>query len=231
MPTWLKQERGSFTLESTIVFPILLALILFFIVFGMLIYQKAVLYYAGSVTAERAAFSWDNSHRDPRSGLLPVAQYDGLYRRIGADGALASLFGLNGEGADAAEELPIKAADESGDTRAGQGSKLAHRKILKSAQWLSDAGAYYEGQISYVHGMFKKKIEVQLKQPLELLPAEQWGEQRETSATAAAVIVDPIEFIRSVDLLRYYTLRFTRDDNGASSARANAGEVLASYRE
>ncbi len=221
---WLRQEQGSFTLESTLIFPMLMGLILLFIIFGMYMYQKVVLYYAASITAERAAFSWDNSHRDPSTSMLSNVAYDSLYWRIGEDEMLSSLFGLAGDNAEATVALPL---DHS---IAGSEAKLSERKMQQAGQWLGQAGLAYEGQISYSRGILLRKLEVKLKQPLSVEPVEQSWLKREPKTVSATTIVDPVEFIRSVDLVRYYSLKFGNGGGGANQAYTHAGEILAPYK-
>jgi len=221
---WLKKEQGSFTLESTIVFPMLMGLILLFILFGMYMYQKAVLYYAASATAERTAFGWDNSFREARSGMLIAPEYDGLYWRIGEDKLLSSLFGIEGEKTAAAVALPLASTDEAGK------DDLSGRKMEQSVQWLGQAGLKYEGQISYSGGVLKREIEVKLKAPLSVRFALNSWLRREPKTVSAAAVVDPVEFIRSVDLVRYYSMKFANRTGGAKQSRSQAGQALAPYK-
>jgi hypothetical protein len=222
---WLKREQGSFTLESTIVFPMLLGLILLFILFGMYMYQKVILYYAASATAERAAFGWDNSYREARNGMLTELRYDGLYWRINEDERLKSLFGTGGEKSDAALMIPSESSDDASE------AALPMRKMEQSVRWIGQAGLPYEGQICYFGGVLKREIEVKLKSPFSNRSVEKSWLRREPMTVAAAAIVDPVEFIRSVDLVRYYTMKFADWAGGAGDARSQAGEVLAPYKE
>ncbi|WP_051251262.1 TadE/TadG family type IV pilus assembly protein [Paenibacillus harenae] len=220
----VKKEQGSFTLESTLVFPILITLILLFIIFGMYMYQKVVLYYAASSTAERAAFGWDNSNRDPQSGMLKTATHDSLYWRIGEDGMLSSLFGLGEDSGDTVVALPVEPRGE------GEKTALARRKMEHAVQWLEQAGVSYKGQIGYANNVLKRTIEVKLKRPLSAETMEQSWLKREPKTVSSATIVDPVEFIRSVDLVRYYAAKFANRGGGAGQAKVQAGEALAPYK-
>ncbi|CAM4484168.1 hypothetical protein FHS16_004965 [Paenibacillus endophyticus] len=221
----LRREQGSFTLEATIVFPMLLGLILLFILFGMYMYQKVVLYYAASSTAERAAFSWDNSFRMARSGMLSEPVYDGLYWRIGDDEMLSSLFSIGSVGSPASVGLPVegKADTVNGD--------LYDRKLVKSAQWMGEASLTYEGQMIYSRAVLKRMVEVKLKSPFSNGRAASSWWRREPKTVASASITDPVEFIRSIDLTRYYSARFANRAGGAGQAKQQAGKVLAPYAE
>lgn len=228
LPDCARREEGSFALESSVVLPLLLAVVLLFIVLGMYMYQKVVLYYAASSTAERAAFGWDNSNRDPRSGMLAVPQYDGLYWRMGDDQLLQGLFGLTGESEGGTVALP-SATDESEHAA----SKLPERKLKQASSWLQSGGLDYKGELQYSRGLIQSSVQVRLKQPLSF-PAS-YGVQspvnREPKAVAATIVVDPVEFIRSVDLARYYINQFRNNGNGAGGAKAQAGKVIAPYQD
>ncbi|MCA0757412.1 pilus assembly protein [Paenibacillus sp. N4] len=221
LPQFLRQEQGSFTLESAIVFPLLLVFVLIFIVFGMYMYQKVTLYYVASSTAERTAFSWDNSHRDPRSGMLTEPRYDGLYWRLGEDGIASGLFGL-GSG-DKARSLTLP---QSGYSREGE-EDLPLGKMLGAAELLERTGQSYEGQIQYANNLVKRAVEVKLKQPLSAGAGGQGYWSKEPKTVTASGIVDPVEFIRSVDLVRYFSSRFA---GSGGAGQAQAGKIISPYQ-
>lgn len=222
---WSKDERGSYTLEAAIVLPTLFAMVLVFLIFGMYLYQKTVVYYAAAVTSERAAFSWDNSHRDPKTGMLLEPQYDGLYRHLGSDGALASLFGLDGKEEERTIEIPEE-ADESG---AGEKTDFAVKKLVKASGWMSTASLPYDGAARYVGNGLSRLVEVKLRKPIQLLPWERSLIRGEPGASADGYVVDPVEFVRSVELVRYYSAKLSQYPMGRTTAKSRANEVLASY--
>ncbi|MDQ0060961.1 hypothetical protein J2T15_000566 [Paenibacillus harenae] len=226
---WARCENGSFTLESAIVMPLLLATIMLFIVFGMYIYQKVIVYYAASSTAERAAFGWDNSNRDARSGMLAKPEYDGLYWRIGDNQMLQSLFGLAGGGGDAQVEL---SGNQSDANDSGQSGGLPERKLMQASSWLRGEEMNYKGELSFAHGLLQNKVQVKLKQPLSFPQDRQEGGwlSREPKTVAAAKVVDPVEFIRNVDLVRYYTTRFQNRSGGAPLSKTQAAQALVPYQ-
>lgn len=214
---WLRQSEGSFTLEAALVFPIVLLLIFMFLLFSMYIYQKAVLYYTASETAERAAFSWDNSYRNARNGMLATGQYDGLYWRVGGDYMLGSLFGITADQTDVTLELPGAQSEEK--------LELAGTKLHQASAWLTrDAGLPFRGNIAYANSLLKREVAVKLKQPVSLAPLELTLGLSEPKTAAAAGIVDPVQFIRDVDLVRYYTVKFS---NG--TPKQQAGKALTAY--
>ncbi len=219
----LAQEQGSFSLESALVFPLLLAMILLYMLFGMYMYQKVVLYFSASSLAERTAFAWDNSSRDPRTGMLGAASYDGLYWRMGENGMLDSVFGLQEEEMTATVFLPAAAGQQE-----NSGQELAEYKLLKASERMLSGVAGLSGQAGYQNKLMIRSVEVKLKRPL----SSNWGgKSREPKTAARAAVVEPVEFIRSVDLARYYVSRFSSGGAAASNkSKAQAGEVLAPYK-
>ncbi|GLX67678.1 pilus assembly protein [Paenibacillus glycanilyticus] len=206
-------------MESALVFPVVFLLILMFLLFSMYIYQKVVLYYTASIVVERASFSWDNSHRNARSGMLGDGQYDSLYWRVSGDYMLGSLFGLAADQTDVSIDLPGEPNNES--------SGLATVKLQQASSWLSgEAGLPFQGKIAYANSVLKREVAVQLKQPVSLVPLEKTLGLSEPKTAAAASIVDPVQFIRDVDMVRYYTAKFNN-----RTSKQQAGKALAAYTD
>jgi len=227
--SWIREvakgERGSFTFEASAVFPILASLVLLFMLSGIYMYQKAIVYYVASAASERAAFSWDNSNRDPDSGILAQPEYDSLYWRLKDNQMLGSLFGsFSAEEADVVMTMPMAAELKEEEGR--QRLPLPERKLAASGERAMKSDAGYEGELSYSRTLLIQSVTTKLKQPLSFSSAlSKWG-LKEPAAMSAAAIVDPVEFIRNVDLLRYYTAKLKGDDG---TDKSNAGKVLATY--
>ncbi len=227
----MRDERGSFTIESVFVFPIVLSIILLFIMLGMYLYQKNLLYYSASATSERAAFGWDNSNRDPVSGILLKPEYDGLYRNLGDDGVLGSLFGLLGDHSkdSTAINLPVGEAgvDSEGNNAASKNANGSpEQKLERAAGWMKQAGISNVGQASFTNKLMTDFVTVRLNQGMRMLP---WQSDSATQLTSESLVVDPVAFIRSVDLMRYYTDRLLHSPAGKKEAAENAGKILSSY--
>ncbi|UVI31422.1 TadE/TadG family type IV pilus assembly protein [Paenibacillus spongiae] len=215
-------EEGSFTLESSLIFPSLFVALLAMLLLGMYVYQKVALYYVASVSAERTVYRWDNSHRDPVSGMAPANLYDGLYWRMGSDGALQSLFQLGGAEEGGSSVAIGTPGEPSVDDQDGDDGSLPVKKMNLIA---SRVPAPYEGQMRYAFGFIEKSIEVRLRQPLSVPLLEAFG-RTEPQSGSRAVIVDPVEFIRNVDLARYYTAKFMQGSGSGGASRAHAAEIL-----
>ncbi|MHA7964556.1 TadE/TadG family type IV pilus assembly protein [Paenibacillus sp. CAU 1782] len=225
MKRWLKDERGSFTLESTFVFPVLFAMVMLFIVFGCYLYQKTIVFYYASAIAERVAFSWDNSNRDPVTGLLAEPAYDPLYWRIGSNGVLGSLLKSGWQGESANVKLP----EEIVMARDGEAG-LGDRKLALAAESITAGGFTFRGEASVINAGLSRYVEVKLKKPMEMAPQQSGWTWDEPAGAGRSYLVDPAEFIRSVDLLRYYVQKFAGDSEQSGSGRDHAGKVLAPYR-
>jgi hypothetical protein len=218
------EEAGSYSLESVFVFPILFLLILLMMFMGLFAYQNVIVTYAASITAERAAFGWDNSHREPRTGILSASAYDGLYAGLGSDGAIGSLFGL-ASGAEAATvSLPAR-------ERGQDGASLAERKLEQASGWLEKAGLSYVGEASRSNEGLLRFVGVKLVKPVGSGMLRLWGEGGfvDPSGNGKSIITEPVAFIRHVDLARYYSKKFADATAGGKTAKKQAGDVLSSY--
>ncbi|RAP77064.1 pilus assembly protein [Paenibacillus montanisoli] len=183
---------------------------------GMYTYQKVVLYTVASLTAERAAFRWDNSYRDAVSGMGKTGEYDGLYWRLADNGVLQSLFEM-GSGSQGGISLTIREAVDEDNGRTAQ--SLPQKKLGNQADRVMQP---LEGTIEYDGGL-QQRIKIKLRKPLSVPVLDSLLGHSEPRALSAAVIVDPVELIRNVDLVRYYAGKFAGQ---SGRGKAQAREVL-----
>lgn len=177
--TLKKNEEGSFTIEASLIFPILMMLVICFIFFSLVIYEKATLHYKANSIASDLAYTWNNSSMDVETGAFGVeelstqANGDGLYWRLTGNNVL-SKFGLEGS------------ADNS----------LVTKKIDR----IND----YNGEISFNNGFLIREIEVSLKKSLALPSyiSKLFGGNG-ISAVAKQPITEPTELIRNTDFVIY----------------------------
>lgn len=217
----LASEEGSFTLEATAIFPVILMLVLALMLFGLYMYQKSILYYSASIASERAAFRWDNSKRGA-DGIPDRGADDGLYWRMSGDEMLQSLLGLSGEASAAVLGLPAARTGDGGPEAGSREGSLAQVKLLQSASWLP---ASWRGEIGYTSSLPVRRLETTLVQPVTIAPLEKLLGRSRPQSSATATVVDPVEFIRTVDLVRYYSAKFA----GGAADRQQAGEALAGF--
>lgn len=172
-----KEEKGSFTLEATLLFPILIILVLLFIFFSLVIYEKVTLQYKANRIASQLAHSWTSSTKDWMTGEIDNNGYvtlngDGLYWRLTGNNFLA------------------KTGIDLGD------NGLVSKKIAKAG---SDAS-----HVSYENGLFGQKIIVTLERQLSLpqFVTDLFGIDK-LETTASYPVVEPVEMIRNTDLMLY----------------------------
>lgn len=209
-----RDAGGSFTLEAAMVFPVILMVTFLVVLFALYVAQKAIVYYEASAAAERAAFSWSNSAKELRTGAYPSGRYESLYWRLTEDRMLAGLFGL--------ETKALVSVPGNGGGKA-DGGGLAERKLAAAANSLKASVA---GEWSYSNSVLVRRLAGEasndsVPESLRILwPAA------EIRTEAAAVVVEPAEFIRTVDLVRYYTLKIRGSSDGEEPYRSKALAVL-----
>ncbi|MGF7049859.1 hypothetical protein J2T13_004382 [Paenibacillus sp. DS2015] len=212
----LKSEEGSFTVEASLVMPIVLMVTLILMFFCLYIYQQSILQQVASAAVERSAYSWDNSHKNASNGSFAKGNYDSLYWRLSDDQMLGAIFGWAGIGNTATLDLPGN--DSNGS--------LTSMKLSKISPMITGS---MQGGISYQNTLLLRKVSTQLNQIIHLSPLDKLlagGSSVEVSANA--IVVDPVEFIRTVDLMRYYGAKF-KGVGGQSTSKSNAAQVLTKY--
>lgn len=211
----LKNCEGSFTIEASLVMPIVLFVTLILMFFSLYIYQQSVLHQAASVVAERSAYSWDNSHKDASNGSVAKGQYDSLYWRLTDDSLLSALFGWAGADKKQSTPLPGPAVD---------GEILPIVKMNKSGSMVP---AGMQGEMIYQNTLLQRKVTAKLNQMISLHPLDDILEGRsELQTYGNSAVVEPVEFIRNVDLMRYYGSKFKRSGGNDGTDQGSAGEVL-----
>lgn len=199
---WFWNDRGSFTMESSIIFPLVFLIVFNLVFFGLTVYQKAALYATASISAERLSNIWDNSNKNITTGDYVVPYQDGLYWRTFGDQIL-DILGL-------ISDRPTITVDY-GNKGSGlaRSPGLAAKKLLK----IQDNPLHNEtGQGSYRHGLMERSITVHLSSPLHVPSfALQLPKQERASTEAKAIVVEPVEFIRNIDMLRVFVPAFKKD--------------------
>jgi hypothetical protein len=196
-------DRGSFTIEASLVAPLLVFATLAIVALVLYTSQLTELHRNASARAERAAYDWNMP--DTAGGAE-----QGLYWRIG-EGA-ASWFGMLSGGGDRSVKLPLS-ADEVGKG-SGEG---ADAKLARAAAQLPAA---IGGSVSLRDRLLLRRLQVVLQRRFRLQSLSPLGLMPTAEQThAEAAIVDPVELIRLVDLTRSYT--------GAIRGRITPGKALA----
>lgn len=172
-----KEEDGVFTLEASLLFPMLIILVLLFIFFSLVMYEKVTLQYKANHIASQLAHSWSSSTKDMETGEMGEQGYvtyngDGLYWRLTGNNFLA------------------KAGIEMGN------SGLVGTKIAKAGDYADD--------VTYENGLFGQKIIVTLEKQLSLpqFVTDLFGLDK-LETTASYPVIEPVEMIRNTDFMLY----------------------------
>jgi len=208
---------GGATLEAAIIFPWVLIIMFVLLLFALFVSQSSQLYYSSSIFAERAAYNWSNSEKETQTGAYPSGRYDGLYWRLLDDALLEGLFGLASGDGDVEVEIG------NGFGGYGDDGVSARDKISAMATLMPEWTA---GTMTYRNSGFKRLITVDAT--ADWLPAPlAWlrGNGR-AAAGVSALIVEPPEFLRSFDLVRYYLQKMKKSPEGATDFSGKAGEIL-----
>lgn len=212
----LQNKDGNFTIEASLVFPVIFFAILLLIFFCMYLYQNAVLGHTSAAAAERSAYTWDNSYRDPRTGAYEEGRQDSIYWRLNDDGMLQVLFGWLGGNSSVVLELPKEEV---------AGESLPLKKLANTG---SEIPAEMEGQMQYDNRLLFRKVSVSLNRYVSLSPLEAVIGDVMQSGHSAAYVVEPTEWIRTVELVRYYGARF-QGSGKEHVNQAEAGNALQLY--
>ena len=214
------------TLEASLVQPGVLIVTFALILLAVTMADRVAHYYSVSVAGERAAFAWPHSSADIRTGGYPSGSYVGLYWRLKDDAMLAGLFGWSANPDNGAAVRIGAGAGEGGED---SGDSLARQKLRKSASAMPDGA---DGTIAYRNRVWLREVEVDADgaaapDPLRRL----WPTlSPAASASVSSVVIEPAEWMRTFELVRYYKARIEQKGQGSEDYRRQAASVLESRR-
>ncbi|ETT51704.1 TadE/TadG family type IV pilus assembly protein [Paenibacillus sp. FSL H7-689] len=208
-----KKEEGSFTVEASLIFPVVLFILVLLLFFTMYMYQETFLNQHAYAASERATYSWDNSHKQGMTGEFVAGEHDNLYWRLTDDRMLGALFGWAGADNQVSVSIP-----------AGEGGSLLEQKLAQAVQQMPSA---MKGTIEYQNSLIQRKVTTKLEQVISLpLPSFLFDSGNRVLTQGSSAVVEPVEFIRTVDLIRYYAAKFKGKGGAATSTAAEAGQVV-----
>ncbi len=198
--------------------PTLLVVTFLLVFYALFTAQNAIVHYKSAVAAERTAFNWSHADSDFATGAYEDGRYEGLYWRLTDDALLQGLFGW-GSG---------EAGDETRDTlgfpgAADPGDRLTLRKLQPAAEALAGS---WRGSVGYARGGVRREIEVSAADPAELRPLVLLRGSAAASSEAATPVTEPAEWMRTFDLVRYYTAKAKQEGSGADAYLGKAGSLL-----
>ena len=209
---------GSLSVEASMVFPVVLLLTMALVLYALYTAKLVLVHYGTAVLAERAAYNWTNLAAEWRTGAYPAGQHDGLYWRLTEDAVLQALFPAGSEARDA--EVPFPTDGLPADRERG----LVARKLRRAAE---TAPEWLQGTVGWKNRLLIRSVVAKASDPAAALPLRRfWNGVPEAQASVTALTVEPAEFVRSFELVRYYAAKFKRQGERAESYRREAGEVL-----
>ncbi|CAI6082387.1 hypothetical protein PAECIP112173_03546 [Paenibacillus sp. JJ-100] len=208
-----KKEEGSFTVEASLVFPVVLFTLVLLLFFTMYMYQKTFLNQHAYAASERAAYSWDNSKKQAMTGEYAAGEYDHLYWRLTDDRLLGALFGWAGADNEVSISVP-----------SGEGGSLSEKKLVQASSQMPSA---MKGTMTYQNTLIQRKVTTHLEQVISLpLPMFLFDSGNRVLTRGSSAVVEPVEFIRTVDLIRYYGAKFKGKGGKAATSATEAGQVV-----
>lgn len=201
---FLRDERGNMSLESALVFPLIMIVIVIMMLAAIYVYQVVFVQYAVLSTAERTAFIWDDKDRLLRTGQTKSEELYGIY-----DNEL--MLQLLGRVIPLASSNDTTSVNVSSDSHSSTNdyssftSSLIVDKLTLAKQHLQQMKLNVNGQINYSYLALLPRIEITMKQQLSPLIWEQQELFPSPAHTTYRSLVNPTSFIRSVDLVIYYT--------------------------
>src|SRR5690348_10684383 len=177
----MKQDRGSFTIEATLVFPVIFLITIIIILGSLFIYRQVSLYGTASITAKRAAFIWDNSSKNWETGAYYIGSHDDLYWRIFEDNSQ-----------EISTNKSISPAQQN----------LSERKLFNAAGQLPKG---ISGTLTYENHWISRSIIVKLESEWKIPRfLQKWFHSGAVAKEVNISVNDPVEFIRNMDLVSEY---------------------------
>lgn len=180
--SFTKDDSGNFTVEASMIFPMILIITMCLIFFSLVVYYKSILQFEANRIADKVAFVWNNSSKDVHTGAFnqyTTQNGDGLYWRLTSNNILQN-FGLNIGGESAAVD------------------KKLHRNLV------DEIPGAISGSVEFKNKLFRNYVEVKLEQPLKLPSmVTDLFKMDVMEASAARTITEPVEFIRNTDFVIY----------------------------
>ncbi|MDF2667766.1 MAG: hypothetical protein K0R67_72 [Paenibacillus sp.] len=193
-----QDQSGSFTLEASLTFPVLMLALLALLSFSFMLYNRSDLYAVAAAVADRSASNWDNSAKDLITGAFPIGQYDKLYWRTGSD-SISDAFGFLVKNDSSRLSVPVSSLEPEEYPANPQG------KLRKAAALLP---GMVEGGLSYSNRLYSRQVEVAVDRKSRLPSLTKGWFLPSTDVSVRAVVTEPVELIRTIDFVTTLAGRF-----------------------
>ena len=184
---------GSVTLEASIVLPVILLMLFSMVFFSMYVYHKLVLLDTAVYTAAQRAETWDNTGKNLEDGYQKAISNDGLYWRLFSD-----LSGyVKQEGYKVSTGGPKLVGDKS-STALSLVEDMLKFEVFKSNR--------LKIAVQYKNLVLRRIVGVNIYEHV-MIPINWMSNVLNPNLAyrAEADVVDPVEFIRMMDLAEKYS--------------------------
>lgn len=201
-----REQTGSFTLEASLSIPVLLIAVIALISFSLMLYNRSELYATAAAAVDRTAYAWDNSSKDLLTGAYSLGQSDGLYWRLGSD-SLSDAFRFLVPNEDTQLPLPAGDTDSSADS-------LPRSKLRRAGVELPRS---IVGSLRYTNRLYDRVVQASVERQARVPKLVDSWFIPSTSVELKSSVTDPVELLRTVDLVRTFSGRlkelFSRRDS------------------
>ncbi|HIW35273.1 MAG TPA: hypothetical protein IAA29_21100 [Candidatus Paenibacillus intestinavium] len=220
------------SLESALVFPIIMSVIVVMMVAAIYVFQVVFLQYVSLSTTERAAFIWDDADRQIVTGQVRSDKQYGLYENEMMLHLVSKIIPL--QNTQRTTSVAITSNIQS-ETTSDNGNSipitaLIPDKLTLAQQHIGQMNLNVNGQLTYSTSALLPRIEINIKQQLSPLI---WQKQQVFASPAYTThrsLVNPISFIRSVDLVLYYMDRLKKMSNSEQLEwKQKGGKAIKSF--
>lgn len=180
----MRDERGSYTVESSIIFPVIFIIGVVVVFVGLYISQKVNIHYEAARVSLKSAHHWSNSYADPETGYFKPGEFDELYWRVFND-SITQLLGLSGGTKKATIDLQMS-VDSDPDS-------LTQKKLFAHTQNVPD---YLYGDFHFQHRGYERVIHSDFISSFDRPTVPFFSLHRYVSANASARVSEPVEFMR-----------------------------------
>lgn len=212
--SFTKPDKGSITVEASLVISLLLFVISALMIFSLILYQKVLLVHTAAFAAQQGAEIWTDSRKSMEDGSWnPSEDKDPLYYQLFSDSLFAPCHTY-------VEKIDPEKEQEDMDEGAKEGGDIRERKFAKIRKsiYRSLAKGVLRPEatyliISFENNLLQRKITVYLEQevkiPFGAIKAFFSGTQNlKLTAEGTAIVAEPAEYIRNIDFIEEYAQRF-----------------------
>lgn len=192
----LRDEKGNFTFESALVFPLIILVIVVMMLAAVYMYQVIFLQYVSTSAAERASYIWDDHDRALSTGSeLSDFQY-GVYESNMLLQLITKVIPISQQNQEKTLYFSSSEPYEAVMTQS-----LVNDKLNVIKEYASNLPIRMNGSINYSTASLLPRIEIQLKQEISPLFFQHNMLLPSPSYKVSRSLVQPMELIRDTDFV------------------------------